>query len=56
MWDKANILKNIELKVQIPGSKNKTKIGSGVKFSRISNKLEEGYPGELTVTASYIVT
>jgi aldose 1-epimerase len=58
MWDKATILKDIELKMTIPDKdgKMKTKIGSGVKFSRISNHNEDGFPGEMTITSSYIMT
>jgi aldose 1-epimerase len=32
------------------------KRGSGVKFSRISDHLEEGFPGKLEVEATYLIT
>ena len=58
MWDKAAVLKDVELKMTVPDrhGKMKTKIGSGVKFSRISHDKEDGFPGEMTVTCSYIMT
>jgi aldose 1-epimerase len=54
-WDKAQIVKNKELKVNIEGE-GTVKYGSGVTFSRISDHMEEGYPGKVEITSSYLVT
>jgi galactose mutarotase-like enzyme len=53
MWEKADILRNVELPLTIEGESKK---GSGVKFYRVSKDSEEGFPGKLAVEATYIVT
>jgi aldose 1-epimerase len=54
MWDKAEIIRNIDLPLTIDGTGSRK--GSGVKFYRLSDDGEEGFPGKLAVEASYIVT
>jgi aldose 1-epimerase len=54
-WDKAQMVKNQQLKVNIEGE-GMVKYGSGVRFSRISEDMEEGYPGKVQITSSYLVT
>lgn len=54
MWDKAEVIRNIDLPFTIEGRGPKN--GSGVKFSRLSKNGEEGFPGKVKVEASYFVT
>ena len=51
MWDDAQIMENIKLPITIKGN-NREKIGSGVKFTRTSNDMEEGFPGKLKTEVS----
>jgi len=46
MWEKAEIVTDVDLAVTIEG-KGRTKKGSGVKFSRVSDHMDEGFPGKL---------
>jgi galactose mutarotase-like enzyme len=55
MWDDAQIMENIKIPITIKGN-NREKIGSGVKFTRTSNDMEEGFPGKLKTEVSFMVT
>jgi hypothetical protein len=44
MWEQAEIVTDVDLSVTIEG---KPKKGSGVKFSRVSDHMDEGFPGKL---------
>ena len=62
MWDKAEILKNVAIRVKTPEENAifdatlVPKVGSGVKFTYKSKHLEEGYPGEVIIEVSYLIT
>jgi galactose mutarotase-like enzyme len=47
-WDHAEVLDNYELKMTVDNLEQSKK-GNGVKFSRVSDHLEEGFPGKLQI-------
>jgi aldose 1-epimerase len=49
------LLENVELPVTVEGG-GTVKHGTGVKFSRVSDHMDEGYPGKVLIESSYIVT
>jgi aldose 1-epimerase len=54
MWDRSEVVRNVDLPITIEAGGSKK--GSGVKFYRLSEDGEEGFPGKLAVEATYIVT
>jgi aldose 1-epimerase len=53
VWDSAAQVKDVDLEITTDG---KTKKGSGVKFARVSEDGEEGFPGMLSVEVGYYIT
>ena len=48
MWDEAEIVTDVDLSITVEGN-GLVKKGSGVKFSRISDHMDEGFPGKLKI-------
>ena len=48
MWDEAEIVTDVDLSITVEGN-GLIKKGSGVKFSRISDHMDEGFPGKLKI-------
>jgi galactose mutarotase-like enzyme len=55
MWDEAEIVTDVDLPVTIEGN-GFIKKGSGIKFSRISDNMDEGFPGKIKVETQYLLT
>jgi galactose mutarotase-like enzyme len=53
MRDHAEIITDASLPTTIEGQAKK---GSGVKFIRTSDHMDEGFPGKLKVESSYLIS